>query len=55
MYPTSGAVIRGDINTVVEEAYAADTFFIGAAVMPPAKTINCGSSTCMSVAAPMAR
>lgn len=35
MYPSSGAVIRSDINTVVEEAYAADTFFIGAQVMPP--------------------
>ena len=35
MYPTGGAVIRGDLNAVVEEAYGADTFFIGAQVMPP--------------------
>lgn len=35
MYPSSGAVIRGDINTVVEEAYHADDFLIGHLVMPP--------------------
>jgi hypothetical protein len=35
MYSNTGAVIRADLNTVVEEAYAADQFFIGAQVMPP--------------------
>jgi hypothetical protein len=34
-YPSSGAVIRSDINTVVEEAYAAESFFIGPTIMPP--------------------
>lgn len=34
MYPTSGAVIRGDLNIVVEEASAADQFHIGLQVMP---------------------
>ena len=29
MYPTSGATIRGDLNTFVEEAQGADKFFIG--------------------------
>lgn len=35
MYPTSGAVIRSDINLVVEQAYRADELLIGAQVMPP--------------------
>ena len=35
MYPTSGATIRADLNIAVEEANAADQFFIGPAVMPP--------------------
>ncbi|MBN9691312.1 MAG: hypothetical protein J0M24_13835 [Verrucomicrobia bacterium] len=35
MYPSGGATIRADINAVVEEASAADTFHIGALVMPP--------------------
>lgn len=35
MYPTSGATIRADLNIVVEEAYSADKFLIGAQVMPP--------------------
>lgn len=35
MYPTSGATIRGDINTFVEEAQSADDFFIGAKILPP--------------------
>lgn len=34
MTPTTGATIRADINTVVEEAAAADTFFIGLKAMP---------------------
>lgn len=34
MYPTTGATIRGDINTVVEEAFNADKTFIGQLVMP---------------------
>jgi hypothetical protein len=36
MYPTSGATIRGDLNTVVEEASAADNWFIGERVLPAA-------------------
>lgn len=35
MYPTSGATIRADLNIKVEEASAADSFFIGDRVMPP--------------------
>lgn len=35
MYPSSGATIRADINIKVEEASAADSFFIGHLVMPP--------------------
>lgn len=35
MYPTSGAVIRGDLNAVVEEAQAGDRFHIADAIMPP--------------------
>lgn len=35
MYPSTGASIRADINLVVEEAYSADRFHIGAVVMPP--------------------
>lgn len=35
MYPTSGATIRADLNIKVEEASAADSFFIGERVMPP--------------------
>lgn len=34
MYPTSGATIRGDINSKVEQAVAVDKFFIGEEVMP---------------------
>lgn len=34
MYPSSGATIRADINIKVEEAAAADGFFIGHLVMP---------------------
>lgn len=34
LYPSSGATIRADINIKVEEAAAADTFFIGTKVMP---------------------
>jgi hypothetical protein len=34
MYPSSGATIRADINIKVEEASAADSFFIGHLVMP---------------------
>lgn len=34
MYPTSGATIRADLNIKVEEAAAADKFFIGHLVMP---------------------
>lgn len=34
MYPTSGATIRADINIKVEEAAAADTFFIADKVLP---------------------
>lgn len=35
MYPTSGATLRGDLNLVVEEAFASDSWFIGAKVLPP--------------------
>lgn len=35
MYPSSGATIRGDLNTFVEEAAGADKFFIGPLVYPP--------------------
>jgi hypothetical protein len=35
MYSTDGATIRADINIKVEEAAAADRFFIGERVMPP--------------------
>jgi hypothetical protein len=35
MYPSSGATIRADLNIKVEEAAAADSFFIGDRVMPP--------------------
>jgi hypothetical protein len=35
MYNTSGATLRGDLNLVVEEALAADNWFIGAKVLPP--------------------
>jgi hypothetical protein len=35
MYPTSGATLRADLNIKVEEASAAETFFIGDRVMPP--------------------
>lgn len=35
MYPSSGATIRGDLNTFVQEAQAEEKFFIGAIVMPP--------------------
>lgn len=35
MYPTSGATIRQDLNIKVEEAAAADKFFIAESVMPP--------------------
>jgi hypothetical protein len=35
MYPTSGATIRADINTKVEEAANADEMFIGLRAMPP--------------------
>ncbi len=35
MYPTSGATLRADLNIVVEEAFAAEGFFIGSRVMPP--------------------
>jgi hypothetical protein len=34
MYPTSGAALRGDINAVVEQASAADKFFIADLVLP---------------------
>jgi|ERR671923_2269611 hypothetical protein len=34
MYPSSGATIRADLNIKVEEAAAADKFFIGHLVMP---------------------
>jgi hypothetical protein len=34
MYPSSGSTIRADINIKVEEAAAADSFFIGTRVMP---------------------
>lgn len=34
MYNTSGATIRGDLNTVVEQGRAADNWFIGAKVLP---------------------
>lgn len=34
MYPSSGATIRADLNTVVEEAALADTFYIGTQLMP---------------------
>lgn len=34
MSPNTGSTIRGDINTVVEEAAQADRFFIGAQVLP---------------------
>lgn len=34
MYPNSGATIRGDLNTFVEEAAGADRFFIGHIAMP---------------------
>lgn len=35
MYPSSGATIRGDLNTFVQEGLAADSFFIGAQVFTP--------------------
>ena len=35
MYPTSGATIRADLNIKVEEASAAERFYIGRFVMPP--------------------
>lgn len=35
MYNSSGATIRADLNIKVEEAAAADSFFIGGDVMPP--------------------
>jgi hypothetical protein len=35
MYPSSGSTIRGDLNTFVQEASAADKFFIGPLIMPP--------------------
>lgn len=35
MNPTSGATIRADLNFLVEEAFAAEQFLIGARVMPP--------------------
>jgi len=35
MYPNSGATIRADLNSVVEEASKADSFFIGSILMPP--------------------
>lgn len=34
MYPSSGATIRGDINTHVEQGLAAEKFFIGQQVFP---------------------
>ena len=34
MYPTSGATLRADLNIKVEEAAAADDFFIGHLAMP---------------------
>lgn len=34
MYPSSGATIRGDINTLVEQGQMGDKFFIGAKVLP---------------------
>jgi hypothetical protein len=34
MYPTSGATLRGDINVKVQEAAAADRFYIGPKVLP---------------------
>jgi len=35
MNPTSGATIRADLNFLVEEAFSAESFLIGARVMPP--------------------
>ena len=35
MYPTSGATIRADLNIKVEEASAAERFYIARFVMPP--------------------
>src|SRR3954469_24601679 len=35
MYSSSGATIRGDLNTFVQEGLAVDNFFIGPMVMPP--------------------
>lgn len=35
MTPSSGATIRADLNLLVEEAFAAEEFFIGARAMPP--------------------
>src|SRR3954467_1089559 len=35
MYPSSGATIRGDLNTFVQEAQAVDNFFIGPMIFPP--------------------
>lgn len=35
MYPTTGATIRGDLNTFVEEAASSDKFFIGQQILPP--------------------
>ncbi len=35
MYNTSGATLRGDLNTVVMEASAADQWFIGERILPP--------------------
>src|SRR4051812_36719890 len=34
MYPSSGATIRGDLNTHVEQGAANDKFFIGQQVFP---------------------
>lgn len=35
MYPTTGSTLRADINAIVEEAQAAEQFFIGMRSVPP--------------------